>query len=142
MKSFLEPKEVLHLKELGVEFENTECVWIDPLGSTCICSPKLYKPKPHTLVHRNSLGDIDYHTNSGVTSAPSLQEVLEKLPKILFFKTFSSYLVILWENTVTCEMGYTGIKSSKFKNTNPLQAAYELLCWCAKNNYKTKEVGV
>ena len=130
MKTVLSPKEVLHLKDLGVEFKNTTCSWITPFEST---------ESESWILEETETAEVEIAKLESIfvkmLPAPNFQEVLEKLPKILFLKTFSSYLVMLWENTADCEIGYTGIKSSRFKNNNILQAAYELLCWCAENKH-------
>ena len=148
MKTVLEPKEVLHLKNLGVEFEKTTCKWI------ILCD---YEEMPilETVESTKLYIQDKVRINCKTLPAPNFQEILKLLPNYIEAsfskKAFGDNgqnvkcgLTIElgaegWSIDYTCELmdNYAVIviesaTERSFTNENILTAAYDLLCWCAE----------
>ncbi len=123
----LTPSRVEELRELGVEFTDTISMWI-----TFIDNPL-------------SMDDWEM-TQSGFIGeevmkclpAPSLQELLEKLPKFITIDGKKYRLVIAYTNknelTVSYGYGMYMYRSTLLCDSNPLIATLMLLKWVAINH--------
>ena len=145
MKTHLEPKEVLHLKELGVEFENTTLKWVRPN-----LNDMPDENREEWARWQLSISFTDDENICEILPAPCLSEVLEKLPKYIIYDSKKFWQDVYYTNKQEWSIGYKNMEHllglyndslykiiglKYFYNSNPLQAAYELLCWCAENNY-------
>ena len=145
MKTLLEPKEVLHLKELGVEFEDTACQWIfvpnfaDDWMLESSRSAEYYHALPQ-------------EEQGGILPAPCLSEVLKKLPVCINvhnkYPSLQPYecdtFFFLIFDGVEYVIGYRQLGEGyeiAFSGSNFIEIAYQSLKYLAKNNYLKKDVG-
>ena len=141
MKTHLDPKEVLHLKELGVEFEDTADVWVK-IGSewerqTRESFAELEKMKPDI---EKGLGFN--LSDSECLPCPTLTNVLYKLPEELgdymlkMYKYHDNY-TFFYSNKATrpnCN------SLPRFTHKYAIKAAYRALEWVSEAMYSEKEV--
>lgn len=147
MKTHLEPKEVLHLKELGVEFSNTTLQWVRPN-----LNDMPDENREEWARWQLSISFTDDEDFCEILPAPCLSEVLEKLPVCINvhnkYPSLQPYecdtFFFLIFDGVGYNMGYrqkNGKYEIIFSGSNILEMAVELLIDLANNNYLEKEVG-
>ena len=140
-RTHLLPNEVEELKELGVEFANTQLVWVYSHRIGFICSDSLAKkmmgePKYNVLFGKKEAVEFNYN----YISAPNLQEVLEILPKEIDNAEIDINFNWNWvfeyvEYSFPHNSGaYEVNPIITYTNNNPLTAAFELLKWTATNH--------
>ena len=149
--SVLSPKEVLHLKDLGVEFKNTTCKWI------ILCD---YEEIPilETVESTKLYQQDKVRINCKTLPAPNFQEILKFLPNYIEASFSKKVFGDNGQNVkcgLTIELGAEGwcidytcelmdnyavvdresATERSFTNENILTAAYDLLCWYAENEH-------
>ena len=128
MKQVLSVGQIKHLQKIGIELRNT---------SMLLWHPQILDGIP------NSVWDLSFWSESlfsedNVYPAYTLQDILGKLPK--YINDFGTKYKLHIEPTFAgpwCISYQIGIcKPFVFKIAeDPLDAAYEMLCWCIENGY-------
>jgi hypothetical protein len=128
MKQVLSVGQIKHLQKIGIELRNT---------SMLLWHPQILDGIP------NSVWDLSFWSESlfsedNVYPAYTLQDILGKLPK--YINDFGTKHKLHIEPTFAgpwCISYQIGIcEPFVFKIAeDPLDAAYEMLCWCIENGY-------
>lgn len=128
MKQVLSVGQIKHLQKIGIELRNT---------SMLLWHPQILDGIP------NSVWDLSFWSESlfsedNVYPAYTLQDILGKLPK--YINDFGTKYKLHIEPTFAgpwCISYQIGIcEPFVFKIAeDPLDAAYEMLCWCIENGY-------
>lgn len=140
-------KQMQHLKELGVDISKGSMVWLPY---------REMKGSPEIPIE---LCDKYYHLEFAYSLRPilpeeemlytfTLQDIIEMLPKVITSNDNRYDLIlsfngenIRYEATIPC--GYDTIHIEHFNSSGFLkgfnrtlnEAAYQMLCWCAKKGY-------
>lgn len=130
-----------HLQELGLDMSDSAMAWIEVQGQdkqdSTISRVELVEPNFAEAV-RNTFG----YSNIKVTPTYTLQEILDKLPKMIT-KSYQDmihylFLTIDW-NTKIIKYNDSTLWSKHYWCDNLLEASYNMLCWVIENGYlKTK----
>ena len=133
-KQVLSVEQMQHPQELGLEMKETMLYWCRihdsrPRAATNNGKWTLCKGKNNPCVAIQHWEYIHAYT---------LQDVLDKLPRFVTYQ-YRSYDLIINMEQYTMEYFreadlYTLVKV-EFINTNLIDAAYEMLCWCIENGY-------
>ena len=133
-KQVLSVEQMQHLQELGLEMQETMLYWCRihdsrPRAATNNGKWTLCKGKNNPCVAIQHWEYIPAYT---------LQDVLDKLPRFVTYQ-YRSYDLIINMEQYTMEYFreadlYTLVKV-EFINTNLIDAACEMLCWCIKEGY-------
>lgn len=128
MKQVLSVGQIKHLQKIGIELRNT---------SMLLWHPQILDGIP------NSVWDLSFWSESlfsedNVYPAYTLQDILGKLPK--YINDFGTKYKLHIEPTFAgpwCISYQIGIcEPFVFKIAeDPLDAAYDMLCWCIENGY-------
>lgn len=119
MKQVLSVGQIKHLQKIGIELRNT---------SMLLWHPQILDGIP------NSVWDLSFWSESlfsedNVYPAYTLQDILDKLP------CFIGNQVLTMQKLAD---SYTCLYMEPYKITEskePIDAAYEMLCWCIENGY-------
>ena len=138
-------EQMLHLRELGVDTSNASmvCIFTDDRGAIQDWH-ELVDMSPIFFVglrlgyYDAERGDYDhsYRKDCGVFT---LQDIIHLLPKEIktstdtYWLTISIYDCKEWYVCYSMSDGFDYYK--EFKSKSLLDAAYEMLCWCAENGY-------
>lgn len=124
MKQVLSVGQIKHLQKIGIELRNT---------SMLLWYPQILDGIP------NSVWDLSVWSESlfsedNVYPAYTLQDILDKLPcfidnQVLTVQKLADSYTCLYMNPYTRSM--INITESK----EPIDAAYDMLCWCIENGY-------
>lgn len=119
MKQVLSVEQMLHLKKLGLDTSN---------GSMCF---EWNESDSDNMVVTSPDADTNYDYYH---ETYTLQDILNKLPcfignQVLIIKKFVDSYTCLYMEPYTRSM--INITESK----EPIDAAYEMLCWCIENRY-------
>ena len=133
-------EQMNHIKELGVEVEDTALALVGRLKYE-------FSVNPHTLFEVEINKGDNYPYNGIVNEfipTLNLQEILELLPEEIRFEDQRAFLILDKEDrqiSYTAEDygGNLNIDCIFFENKSLLQASYNMLCWCAENEYLNKE---
>lgn len=119
MKQVLSVEQMLHLKELGLDTSD---------GSMCF---EWNESDSDNMVVTSPDADTNYDYYH---ETYTLQDILNKLPcfignQVLIIKKFVDSYTCLYMEPYTRSI----IKITESKE--PIDAAYEMLCWCIENGY-------
>lgn len=119
MKQVLSVEQMLHLKKLGLDTSN---------GSMCF---EWNESDSDNMVVTSPDADTNYDYYH---ETYTLQDILNKLPcfignQVLIIKKFVDSYTCLYMEPYTRSI----IKITESKE--PIDAAYEMLCWCIENGY-------
>lgn len=125
-KQVLSIEQMRHLEKLGLDTSDASASWYKPDMGTEYMLMFGYLEKEELVVNEESI------------PAYTLQDVLDKLPRFVTYQ-YRSYDLIINMEQYTMEYFreadlYTLVKV-EFINTNLIDAAYEMLCWCIENGY-------
>lgn len=121
--------QMRHLKELGVDTSKASMFYV----------PKLQPKNEYQLMNVQPSPVIPF------IPAFTLQDIIELLPKTITAKdsggliqTYDLYLA--YSNVDVCYCVFYSYSSKfgcleLFKSESLLEAAYQMLCWCAENGY-------
>lgn len=140
MKQVLSVEQMKHLKDLGVNTSDASMVLIATDDDGCIL---LWEDAEEAIKHHlydvyfnlyyveSSSYDHSYKEECGVFT---LQDILDKLPcfigkEVLTIQKLANSYTCLYMEPYTKSM----IKITESKE--PINAAYEMLCWCIENGY-------
>lgn len=136
-KQVLDIEQMQHLQELGLELKETLLYWC-----------RIHDSRPRAATNNGKWTLCKGGNNPCVAiqhweyiPAYTLQDVLDKLPRFVTYQ-YRSYDLIINMEQYTMEYFreadlYTLVKV-EFINTNLIDAAYEMLCWCIKEGCITK----
>jgi hypothetical protein len=124
MKQVLSVGQIKHLQKIGIELRNT---------SMLLWHPQILDGIP------NSVWDLSFWSESlfsedNVYPAYTLQDILDKLPcfigkEVLTMQKLADSYTCLYMEPYSRSI----IKITESKE--PIDAAYEMLCWCIENGY-------
>lgn len=130
-----------HLKELGIDTSKASMVLIvtDEYGDVLDWDEEIYKYEAEDknfeyLDAATGNYDHSYRMDCGVFT---LQDILDLLPEKITVDYESYSLNVIFPNDGLWEISYSfgGICYEYFMDTKLIDAAYEMLLWCAENGY-------
>ncbi len=140
----LSVEQMIHLKELGVDTSKASmvCIFTDERGDVqdwyelVDLSPIFFVGMRMGYYDANSSDyDHSYRNDCGVFT---LQDIIELLPKEMKTSTDTYWLTMSHDSeewyicySMSDEFDYY----KEFKSDSLLEAAYNMLCWCAENGY-------
>lgn len=133
-----------HLQELGIELGKTLLYWAISKDN----NPRAATHYGKWILTKGNSAQVVGMTSWEFVPAFTLQDIIEELPKELTLNS-SSYNLILsfsgenFRYEATTPYGYDKIHIEYFNSTGFLKrfnvtlidAAYNMLCWCAENGY-------
>lgn len=124
MKQVLSVGQIKHLQKIGIELRNT---------SMLLWYPQILDGIPNSVCDL-SVWSESLFSEDNVYPAYTLQDILDKLPcfignEVLTIKKFADSYTCLYVESYTRSIG--NITESK----EPIDAAYDMLCWCIENGY-------
>lgn len=139
-KQVLSIERMQHLQELGLDTSKASMCWVKDLTKE-IAEEKEIDMTIGWSLDFNNPEFYKYEWMKGIPTF-TLQDILELLPKYLinnqirykltvcFSKTANHWLIMYYDNHNVLEF---------YSNSEIIDAAYYLLCWCIENGYiKTK----
>lgn len=134
-------EQMQHLNELGVDTSKASMVLIitDPYGDILDWDEEIFgfnEEEKNLEYFDAETGNYDhsYRKDCGVFT---LQDILDLLPKEIFydetrFRLRTERFDDIWS---VIYFGFDNTMLVSFDMNNLLNAAYEMLCWCAENGY-------
>lgn len=126
-KIALSIEEMKHLQELGVDTSGASMVWIND--------------NEWALYYDGNICSEFINLFESI-SAFTLQDILELLPKeidgIPLEINFAEKYIAYFQRDVQCVCEEELLHVRLFKDISLIDAAYEMLCWCAENGYLKK----
>lgn len=128
-----------HLKDLGVDTNKASMAWVAP---NRILIPALYdslNDQGVTIVR--SMAYSSAYEGFRVFDAFTLQDIIELLPKYIEVESVerevNTYYLIISPEWKICyeEAGFPHETEKSCESKILLDAAYEMLCWCAENGH-------
>lgn len=124
-----------HLKELGVDTSKASLFWVKKITNEIGEEVK--------GGYRLSFSDKVIVRNFemwNIIPAFTLQDILDLLPEEITVDDESYSLNVIFPNAGLWEISYSfgSICYEYFMDTKLIDAAYEMLCWCAENGYIAK----
>lgn len=112
-------EQMRHLRELGVDTSKASMFYV----------PKLQPKDEYCLLNVKPNPVIPY------VPAFTLQDIIELLPSSLVDGHYRLFIAKDGNNEYYFQyIGAMDVKAS-FKSCNMLEAAYQMLCWCAENGF-------
>lgn len=129
-------ERMLHLKELGVDTSKANMCWVKYYGElSSIKAPHEVRDGAYILLMKESY----YPLSEDVIPALTLQDIIELLPKEIKAGTDTYRLTV---SIYDCNVWYICYSMSdefdyykEFESELLIEAAYEMLCWCAESGY-------
>lgn len=126
MKQVLSVKQMKRLKELGIDTSD---------GNMCWCHALSYKNAEWELeIYEDVINQKRDSAFWEIIPAYTLQDILDKLPcfignQVLTIQKLANSYTCLYMEPYTRSM----IKITESKE--PIDVAYDMLCWCVENGY-------
>lgn len=123
-KQVLDIKQMQHLKRLGVDTDKATMAYIINITD---------KYKPFLCLSSDAIDHVDF--DNYALGAFTLQDILDLIPR----SVDAELLLFIDKGKNKWRIGYTDIESNEifedFSDKNFIDAAYEMLCWCAENGF-------
>ena len=134
-KQVLDVQQMQHLRELGLELKETLLYWARCVDNNPCAAPH---DEEWALIKGNNTPPTVGFTYWEFIPAYTLQDVLDALPDLideycLIIDMF--FGVIRYDNLERKDSSI--LKKTYFNNDDkyPIDAAYEMLCWCIENGH-------